>query len=52
VFISGAGQAYHASAVCALLRAGQEKTRERGHVVRPLRCVALVEVTDRRRPCR
>jgi hypothetical protein len=34
VYVSGAGQAYHASAVCRLLRAGQEKARERGHVVR------------------
>jgi hypothetical protein len=37
VYVSGAGQAYHASAVCPLLRVGQEKARERGHVVRPLR---------------
>jgi hypothetical protein len=51
VYISGTGRAYRASAVCRLLIAGQEKARERGQVVRPLRCVALVEVRDRRRPC-
>jgi hypothetical protein len=51
VYVSGGGQAYHRTAVCTLVRAGQEKARERGHVVRALRCVALVEVRDRRRPC-
>jgi hypothetical protein len=49
VYVSAGGSAYHASAVCPLLRAGQRKGRERGYVVRKVRCVVLGEVRDRRR---
>jgi hypothetical protein len=51
VFVSDGGSAYHASPFCKLLKVGQEKALARGHVVRAIKCVALVEVRDRRRPC-
>jgi len=34
VFISCGGSAYHATPYCPLLKAGQAKAAERGHIVR------------------
>ena len=49
VFISGAGSAYHATPYCSLLKAGQAKAEERGHVVTRAVCVSMREATERRR---
>jgi hypothetical protein len=49
VFISGAGCAYHTTPYCPLLKAGQEKAAERGHVVTNLVCVSMNEAKERRR---
>ena len=52
VFISGEGHAYHRTPFCPLLMAGQMKSRERGHVVRPIKCLPRLEAKERRRtPC-
>ena len=48
VFISTHGHAYHDSPFCQSRRAGQEKAREGGHLVRKIICVPLVQVRDRR----
>jgi len=53
VFVSGAGRSYHATPLCPLLKWGQERARERGHVVRKVNRVAMVEAeADGRRACR
>ena len=52
VFITGAGSAYHETPFCSLLKAGQEKALERGHIVTKIRCVPIGEAEERRRrPC-
>jgi len=49
VFISGAGSCYHATPYCPLLKAGQEKAAERGHIVTKIVCVSMREAKERRR---
>jgi hypothetical protein len=50
-FVSDGGSAYHASRLCNPIKVGQWKALARRDVVRAIMCVALVDVSDRRRPC-
>jgi len=49
VFISGAGNCYDTTPYCRLLKAGQKKAAERGHVVTKVVCVSMIEAHERRR---
>jgi len=52
VFISGAGTCYHATPYCPILKAGQMKALERGHVGTRIVYVSMIEAKERRRQSR